>query len=346
MIALLSISAFAQKDDDSKAALAVVNKLFDMMAAHDPAGIVALHTADAQLVAVMKNKEGKSAVKTFKAEDFSKNFAVKKAEILEDMYAPKVEISGDFAQVWGRYVFFVGGKISHCGVNAFHLVRTDAGWKIAGAASTMEPQGCTEQEKARKPDSQKVSMMERRVDGQTVISESLPKVKVKIDPSFKYLGRVEMDAMQGKAKAEQFIFGEVKEGKLEKAVVVHFEHALPTNDFTFGYPRLKMVKLGNYEFLNQTWAIKDYQLLKNKEVKALFDSKNLQTEADWLMTRYVRVVDEAKKHELILFYLEAASSVSIPVEDLMEGGKSNDKWQQIAQNLIERSNQAFSIVED
>ena len=146
----ISISAIAQKSDDSKDALAVVNKLFDMMAAHNPAEIVALHTADAQLVAVMKNKEGKSVTRTFKAEDFSKNFAEKKAEILEDMYAPKVEIFGDLAQVWGRYVFFVGGKISHCGVNAFHLVRTDAGWKIAGASTTMEPQGCTEQEKAMK----------------------------------------------------------------------------------------------------------------------------------------------------------------------------------------------------
>jgi hypothetical protein len=148
---LISISALAQKADDSKDVLAVVNKMFDMMAAHNPAEIVALHTNEAQLVAIMKNKEGKSVIRTFKATDFSKNFAEKKAEILEDMYAPKVEISGDFAQVWGRYVFFAGGKILHCGVNAFHLVRTDAGWKIAGASSTMEPQGCTEQEKAMKP---------------------------------------------------------------------------------------------------------------------------------------------------------------------------------------------------
>ena len=150
IIALCSISAFAQKTDDSKDALAVVNKLFEMMAAHKPAEIVALHTAEAQLVAVMKNREGKSASRTFTAEAFSKNFAEKRAELKEDMYAPKVEIHGDLALVWGRYVFFVDGKISHCGVNAFHLVRTDAGWKIGGASSSMEPQGCTEQEKAMK----------------------------------------------------------------------------------------------------------------------------------------------------------------------------------------------------
>ena len=146
----ISVSAFAQKADDSKDALAVVNKLWEAMTAHKPADIVALHTAEAQLVAIIKNKEGKSVIRTLKAEEFAKGFAEKKGEILEDMYAPKVETSGDFAQVYGRYVFFVDGKVSHCGVNAFHLVRTDAGWKIAGAASTIDRQACTEEEKLRK----------------------------------------------------------------------------------------------------------------------------------------------------------------------------------------------------
>lgn len=151
IITISAVSAFAQKADDSKDALAVVNKMFDMMAAHKPAEIVALHTAEAQLVALFKTKEGKSDIKTFKAEEFfTKNFSVKRAELFEDMYAPKVEIFGDFAQVTGRYVFFVNSKVLHCGVNAFHLVRTDAGWRIAGASSTMEPQGCTEEEKLRK----------------------------------------------------------------------------------------------------------------------------------------------------------------------------------------------------
>jgi hypothetical protein len=134
----ISISAFAQKADDAKDALAVVNKLFDMMAAHNPAEIIALHTPDAQLVAVMKNKEGKSVSRTFTAEAFSKNFAEKRSELKENMYAPKVEIHGDLAIVSGRYVFLIDGKISHCGMNAFNLVRTEAGWRIANAATTME----------------------------------------------------------------------------------------------------------------------------------------------------------------------------------------------------------------
>jgi ketosteroid isomerase-like protein len=150
IIAIFSISVSAQKADDSKDALSTVNSMFAEMAAHNPAGIIALYTSEAQLAAAIKNKEGKSVIRTFAVEAFSKNFAEKKNEIKEEMYAPDVKVFGDLALVYGRYVFFIDGKISHCGVNAFHLVRTDAGWRIAGASTTIEPQGCTEQEKAMK----------------------------------------------------------------------------------------------------------------------------------------------------------------------------------------------------
>lgn len=150
IIAIFTISAFAQKADDSKDALAVVNKMFAEMANHNPAAIAELYTKDSNLTAIIKRKDGKNTIVAFTGEAFSKNFAEKKSEIKEDMYAPEVKIFGDLALIWGRYVFFIDGKVAHCGVNAFHLVRTDAGWRIANASSTIDAQGCTEQEKAMK----------------------------------------------------------------------------------------------------------------------------------------------------------------------------------------------------
>jgi hypothetical protein len=148
-VLLLVSSVFAQKADDSKDALAVVNKLWAEMAAANPAGIVALHNPGAQLVAVIKTRDGKTVVHNLTADAFSKNFSEKKV-VKEDMYAPEVRVDGDLALVWGRYVFFIEGKISHCGLNAFHLVRTAEGWKIGGIASTIDAGACTAEEKARK----------------------------------------------------------------------------------------------------------------------------------------------------------------------------------------------------
>ena len=146
----ISVSAFAQKTDDAKDVVAVVNKMFAEMANHNPAAIAELFTKDSNLTAIIKRKDGKTAVMASSGEAFSKNFAEKRGEIKEEMYEQKTLVDGDLAMVWGRYVFFVDGKISHCGLNSFDLVRTETGWKIANASSTIDPTACTEKEKAMK----------------------------------------------------------------------------------------------------------------------------------------------------------------------------------------------------
>jgi hypothetical protein len=150
-ILTLAIPVFGQTSDPKKDALATVDKMFAEMANHNPAAIADLYTKDSNLTAIIRRKDGKNAIAAFTGESFSRNFSEKKNEIKEDMYAPKVEIYGDLALVWGRYVFFVDGKLSHCGVNSFHLVKTDAGWRIANASSTIDPTSCTEKEKKIKP---------------------------------------------------------------------------------------------------------------------------------------------------------------------------------------------------
>lgn len=148
----LAASVYGQKADDKSAVLAVVQTLFDEMAAANAAGILATGTPDNQLVAIQKTRDGKKRISSITAEQFTKYFT-KPGAIKEVMYDPKVDIDGDWAMVWGRYVFFAEGKLSHCGINQFNFVRTDAGWKIANGVSTIDPNDCNEKEKAMKPDS-------------------------------------------------------------------------------------------------------------------------------------------------------------------------------------------------
>lgn len=148
-IAVLSLSAFAQKADET-AAIGVVNQLFAEMEAANPAGILALHTPTSDLVAIFRQKDGTSRIQSINGDAFSKMFTDKTRKMKEVMYDPKAEVSGDWAMVWGRYVFFVDGKLSHCGINQFNLVRTEGVWKIANGASTIDPTDCTEKEKQMK----------------------------------------------------------------------------------------------------------------------------------------------------------------------------------------------------
>jgi hypothetical protein len=148
---VFATAAFGQKTNDKAAALAVVDQLFAEMAAANPPGIIALNTKDAQLAAIRKTKDGKVRLDVINREEFSKFFTDKTVVIEERMYDPKVVVDGDWAMVWGRYVFWVGGKISHCGIDQFNLVRTAEGWKLANGASTIDPAACTDKEKKMKP---------------------------------------------------------------------------------------------------------------------------------------------------------------------------------------------------
>ncbi len=140
---IFTSAALAQnrQSEDAKAAADVPDKLFAAMKAKSFEDIRATFTADGQLVAIDKPRDGKGISKTrvFTAESFAKAISeAKGAEFIEKMPHKDVRVSGDLAMVAGRYTFYTGEKFSHCGTNTFNLVRTDAGWKIAGAASTLE----------------------------------------------------------------------------------------------------------------------------------------------------------------------------------------------------------------
>lgn len=133
-------NSFIEKPTPQQEAAAVADKLFEAMRAKNADAIRALFIAEGQLVAVDKprNGVGISKTRTFTADAFAKMIAEGKGEFIEKMPEKEVKINGDFALVVGRYTFYVGDKFSHCGVNSFQMVRTETGWRIANAASTLE----------------------------------------------------------------------------------------------------------------------------------------------------------------------------------------------------------------
>jgi hypothetical protein len=44
--------------------------------------------------------------------------------------------------VWTEYDFHLGTNFSHCGIDAFQLLKTSAGWKIVALSDTAQREGC------------------------------------------------------------------------------------------------------------------------------------------------------------------------------------------------------------
>ena len=63
--------------------------------------------------------------------------------LTERGFRPEVHIAGPLAVVWMRYDFYTDGKWSHCGVDAFTMLKTDGRWRIATLVWSVEqPPAC------------------------------------------------------------------------------------------------------------------------------------------------------------------------------------------------------------
>ncbi|MBX2840799.1 MAG: hypothetical protein KTR26_03455 [Flammeovirgaceae bacterium] len=60
----------------------------------------------------------------------------------EKILSYDIKIDGHFATAWTEYKFYLGQEFSHCGVNAFHLFKSEEGWKITQITDTRRKEDC------------------------------------------------------------------------------------------------------------------------------------------------------------------------------------------------------------
>ena len=62
----------------------------------------------------------------------------------EQIWGYDVKLEDNLATVWTPYSFYLGETLLHCGVNAFHVAKTEDGWKIIQITDTRKKEGCKE----------------------------------------------------------------------------------------------------------------------------------------------------------------------------------------------------------
>ena len=142
MCCISRVSAQTTAEDSVKQ---VINKLFTAMKSVDGALLQTCFADSAILQTIAKNKEGKLQVRNEAVAEFVRSVSAAKKEALDERIVfAVVKIDGPLAIAWTPYSFYYDGKFSHCGVNSFQLVRTDAGWKIQYLIDTRRRNGCSQ----------------------------------------------------------------------------------------------------------------------------------------------------------------------------------------------------------
>ena len=121
---------------------AAIARLFDAMRAGDSATVRAVFHPSALLATALTRGGGAAQVDSL--EQFIRAVGTPHAEVWDErLGAVTVQMDGPLATAWAEYTFYAGDRLSHCGVNAFQLVRLGAAdWKIIALTDTRRREGC------------------------------------------------------------------------------------------------------------------------------------------------------------------------------------------------------------
>lgn len=119
------------------------------MAYIDTLGIKNMSLAGAKLCSTAVGKKGTNNIECIQMEEFIRSLnSFKARELDEQIRDLKEEVRDKAATVSMEYDFFFRGKFSHCGVNVFHFLKSETGWKLTGIDDTRNKTNCVGEQKA------------------------------------------------------------------------------------------------------------------------------------------------------------------------------------------------------
>jgi putative lumazine-binding protein len=145
-VLVLGAAPVRAQDAERSAVLATVQKVFDAMRTRDTALLRQAFDTSARLAGV--SARGTPMVRLTAPSSFGAAIASAPAGDVwnERIWDPEVRIDGDLAQVWAYYTFHRNKAFSHCGVDAFMLLKVGSEWKITQLADSRRTTGCTHTE--------------------------------------------------------------------------------------------------------------------------------------------------------------------------------------------------------
>ncbi len=190
--------------------------------------------------------------------------------------------------------------------------------------------------------------LRRFVKGRVLVSSGLPDIRVKVSKAFRYVGKFDF-TIRDVAKGERYVFAETEGRKIKRLFIAQFEAILPASAVTYNYSFKDALTLGGHKFRQNTFAYSNRESRRENPLGEgaltadFLSRKGYTLEDELMMSRFVTVPDAARKHELILFYVENVSGSGHRLQEFYAGDTETPVWQEISRGLTGRSLENFSV---
>lgn len=167
---------------------------------------------------------------------------------------------------------------------------------------------------------------ERLVEGNTIISEHDPKMRIRLPVSAHYVG-ADRWVLYGIADCELHAFVKPDEQKnVQELYWVQFEGYIPTRpDLHHKYDSPQHTTIEDMDFYVDTWPRSTEEKTEpgsdREHIDALILAKGYKIPANMMYVRLINLLDAEKRKELMIIYGEDLASTGFTAADLRQGGK-------------------------
>ncbi|MCA0395829.1 MAG: nuclear transport factor 2 family protein [Bacteroidetes bacterium] len=142
ILLLLAHQLFAQSKEEASVK-ACIDQLFTAMRTGDSSLLAECFSPTALLQTIVSHQDGSTEVKTEPVQLFVSSVGKPHKEVYDERISyGSILVDDNLASVWTPYQFYLGEKFSHCGVNAFQLVKLNGRWKIQYIIDTRRKGDC------------------------------------------------------------------------------------------------------------------------------------------------------------------------------------------------------------
>lgn len=192
---------------------------------------------------------------------------------------------------------------------------------------------------------------ERKIDGNAIISERDPKVRIELPASVQYLG-ADRWILYEIADCELHAFVEADEQKnVQRLYWIQFEGYIPTRpELHHTYDSPRHVTIGGLDFFLDIWTNSQDDKSKpgsdTEHIRKLIAARGFKMPANSMSVRLVHLLDEAKRKELMIIYGEDLGPLGFSAVDLNKGGKAHQERPALEKGLIERAKEKIVLRAD
>lgn len=189
----------------------------------------------------------------------------------------------------------------------------------------------------------------RIVQGNTLTSTEKPVIQIEVNATFTYAGNLQY-VLYDVAEVDKYLFVVADEAnRVTRFLWFQFESFLPHVLKQYHYPSEPIVTLRGRDFVHDTrffdmapWFAEqpgsDGERMANFLTQQGYDISTAM-----MRTRFIHLLDEQKRDELMIIYGEPLWMHGLTVEMLDDGGAAANQWPQLALDLYQRAITAFNI---